>query len=81
MAGRLVICISCIIYNLCHCYDASNQCTAMRVLLRHGANPRVQDDTGSTPLHHACSRQSAALATAVELLLRYGTDETPQRKG
>ncbi|CAN0444211.1 unnamed protein product [Pylaiella littoralis] len=34
------------------------------------------DSSGDTPLHRACCRQRRGLETAVDLLLRWGADET-----
>ena len=75
-AGLTPLCLAACSYFLDYDASSSNKCTTMRVLLRHGANPRVQDDTGYTPLHHVCSTKSAALPTAVDLLLQHGADET-----
>ena len=50
---------------------------AMVALLRNKAavNTRVAS-TGDTPLHRACSQRRAGLETTIDLLLRWGADET-----
>ncbi|CAN0094282.1 unnamed protein product [Scytosiphon promiscuus] len=45
----------------------------IEALLQEGAEVDARDDTGLTPLHEACCSSDAA---AVELLLRWGADET-----
>ena len=50
---------------------------AMLALLQHGATIDVRSDlNGNTPLHAACSKLSQGLDAAVDLLLRWGDDET-----
>ena len=61
----------------CDTQCQATQFQAMRALLHHGANPRAQYDyTENTPLHLACNVQGATVEVAVDLLLRYGADET-----
>ena len=43
----------------------------IRLLLKHGANPNVQDDRGATPLHEAVKRKKV---DAVKVLLQHGAD-------
>lgn len=50
---------------------------AMLTLLQHGANIGAkQNNTGLTPLDMACRQQRGGLEAAVDLLLRWGADET-----
>ncbi|CAB1103642.1 unnamed protein product [Ectocarpus sp. CCAP 1310/34] len=49
---------------------------AMNTLLGHGASLTAQDVDGNTPLHLACYRQDSGLEAPVDLLLRWGADET-----
>ncbi|CAN0084587.1 unnamed protein product, partial [Ectocarpus sp. 6 AP-2014] len=49
---------------------------AMHTLLWHGASLTAQDTEGNTPLHLACYRQHKGLEAPVDLLLRWGADET-----
>lgn len=48
----------------------------MLALLRHGVTINVQDEVGDTPLHAACSGEGSGAAVAVDILLRWGADET-----
>ena len=54
-----------------------HSCTAILALLQNKAavNAKVET-TGDTPLHRACSRQHWGVDGAVDLLLRWGADET-----
>ncbi len=45
-------------------------------LLRHGANPNAKENSGDTPINIACFRQPANLEVTVDVLLRWGADET-----
>ena len=49
---------------------------AMLALLQHGAKVDARDTRGNTPLHRACRGRRAGLAAVVDLLLRWGADET-----
>lgn len=52
-----------------------------QVLIEHGANPNLQDDTGQTALHHFMYITSGDLRF-IKLLVDAGTDETiTQRDG
>ena len=53
-----------------------SSCKAALALLRHGAKVDVEDDEGRTPLHQACSRCWKGVDAMVDLLLRWGADET-----
>lgn len=53
-----------------------SQRNAMLALLRHGATVDVRHEKGNTPLHSACSRRCDGVGAAVDLLLRWGGDET-----
>lgn len=46
-------------------------------LLRHGANVDVRNTNGNTPLHVACRERHKGVDTEVDLLFRWGADETP----
>lgn len=63
------------------CAARHTQCEAMRALFRHGANARAQAKDGDTPLHMACLLRDPAMATAVDILLRHGADETTANNG
>ena len=65
------------------CVAASEpNCNTVRSLLQHGADVHARDDRGNTPLHsvlHSVSHwplSAAATASAVDLLLRSGADES-----
>ncbi len=49
---------------------------AMAALLRQGANVHARDNHGYTALHAACSTPYGGIAESVDLLLRWGADET-----
>ncbi|CAM9517433.1 unnamed protein product [Ectocarpus fasciculatus] len=49
---------------------------AMLALLRHGADVRTCSHHGRTPLHQVCRRKRPGLELVVDLLLRWGADET-----
>ena len=49
---------------------------AMHALLRHGATVTARDNLANTALHLACNEQVEELEVAVDLLLRWGADET-----
>ena len=49
---------------------------ALLALLKRGASVLVRNGCEETPLHRACSRQFPGLEVAVDLLLRWGADET-----
>ena len=49
---------------------------AVLALLQHGAKVDVRDYGGSTPLHAACWERRKGLEAVVDLLLRWGADET-----
>lgn len=49
---------------------------AVCVLLQHGANSYVRTIAGENLLHLACRRRQTGLEKVVELLLRFGVDET-----
>ena len=49
---------------------------AMLALRQHGARLDVRDYGGKTPLHLACDAKRNGLREAVDLLLRWGADET-----
>eukprot|EP00752_Nemacystus_decipiens_P008050 g7194.t1 len=53
-----------------------SRCKSTLVLLQHGAKIDVQDYDGDTPLHLACRGCKHGLEAAVDLLLRWGADET-----
>ena len=53
-----------------------SQCKSMRALLRRGAVVGGHDKLGQTPLHWACRVKLRGMAAAVDLLLRWGADET-----
>ena len=57
---------------------AASHCSSDGVLalLRHGAAVTARNDDGDTALHRACYRQTQALEATVDLLLRWGADET-----
>ncbi|CAB1103640.1 unnamed protein product [Ectocarpus sp. CCAP 1310/34] len=50
--------------------------SAMRALPRRGASLTAQDTDGGTPLHWACYWQVRGVEATVDLLLRWGADET-----
>eukprot|EP00752_Nemacystus_decipiens_P014367 g12779.t1 len=52
------------------------RCKSMRALLRRGAVVGAHDKFGQTPLHWACRLKLRGMAAAVDLLLRWGADET-----
>lgn len=54
------------------CYPVPNAKLAA-ALLRYGADPNLRDDSGDTPLHHACRACDVAVA---RLLTRAGADTT-----
>lgn len=60
-----------------HAAARHHRCKAMLALLQNKAavNTRI-DSSGDTPLHRACCKQRRGLETAVDLLLRWGADET-----
>eukprot|EP00752_Nemacystus_decipiens_P017228 g15433.t1 len=60
-----------------HASARHHTCNAMLALLRNRAavNSRIES-TGDTPLHRACSQLREPLETTVDLLLRWGADET-----
>ncbi|CAM9972558.1 unnamed protein product [Scytosiphon promiscuus] len=49
---------------------------AMLALLRHGANANLHDEHGDAPLHVACRGDFPLMAVVVDLLLRWGADES-----
>eukprot|EP00903_Cladosiphon_okamuranus_P008544 g8203.t1 len=53
-----------------------SQRNAILALLGHGATVDVRHEGGNTPLHSACSRRWEGVGAAVDLLLRWGGDET-----
>lgn len=53
-----------------------NQRKAMLSLLQHGAIASTCDHDGPTPLHQVCIRKKHGLELGVDLLLRWGADET-----
>ncbi|CAN0415891.1 unnamed protein product, partial [Ectocarpus sp. 12 AP-2014] len=50
--------------------------SATRALLRRGVSLTAQNTDGDTPLHWACYWQDRGLEATVDLLLRWGADET-----
>lgn len=55
---------------------ARGSCKALLALLKHGAAVNAVVGDGDTPLHSACHSWKEGLASAVDLLLRWGADET-----
>ncbi len=53
-----------------------HSCVAMLALLQNKAAVNSKTPTGDTPLHRACTRQQHGVDSAVDLLLRWGADET-----
>ncbi len=53
-----------------------SSCNSMAALRRHGASVTARDNKGNTALHLACLRSCQGLHAAVDLLLRWGADET-----
>ena len=53
-----------------------SSCRAMTVLRQHGASVAARDYKGATAMHLACLRARKGLEAAVDLLLRWGADET-----
>ncbi|CAN0332580.1 unnamed protein product [Ectocarpus sp. 12 AP-2014] len=54
----------------------NSSCKAMHALFQHGAQVGVRDNEGYTPLHQACWERWVGLEAAVDMLLRWGADET-----
>lgn len=54
----------------------SKGCQAMLALLQHGATVTTGNIGGQTALHLTCMEQEKGLEVAVDLLLRWGADET-----
>lgn len=65
-----------------HAAARHHSCKAMAALLQNRAavNARVES-TGDTPLHRACSQRRGGLEATVDLLLRWGADETAANNG
>lgn len=60
-----------------HAASRHHRCKAMLALLQNKAAVNIRHETnGDTPLHRACRKQHRGLETAVDLLLRWGADET-----
>ena len=53
-----------------------SNCTTMLVLLQHGAMVSARDGEGVTALHIACSTPFRGQEALIDLLLRWGADET-----
>lgn len=58
------------------CAAAFGSCKAMLALLQRGASMTTRDGSGWAPLHVACSRPGEGLQAVVDLLLRWGADES-----
>ncbi|CAN0062027.1 unnamed protein product [Ectocarpus sp. 8 AP-2014] len=54
----------------------NGSCKAMHALFQHGAQVGVRDNEGYTPLHETCWERHEGLEVAVDMLLRWGADET-----
>lgn len=62
-----------------HCASAKHKLPAMRALLRSGADLQAKENTGRSPLHvvvRSSGHDGAGVAEVVDLLLRWGADET-----
>lgn len=60
-----------------HAAARHHRCKAMLALLQNKAAVNIRiGSSGDTPLHRACCKQRRGLETAVDLLLRWGADET-----
>ncbi|CAM9206215.1 unnamed protein product [Ectocarpus sp. 12 AP-2014] len=66
-----------------HLASASHSCTDMKALLRSGADIRARDKNGRSPLHLAVREgyYVTDVRSPVDLLLRWGADETAKDDG
>lgn len=59
---------------------SKHKLSSVRALLKRGASIEARDFRGSTPLHGACETRYPGLEGTVDLLLRWGADETASDK-
>ncbi|CAM9964098.1 unnamed protein product, partial [Ectocarpus sp. 13 AM-2016] len=66
-----------------HLASSSHRCAEMKALLRSGADIRARDKSGRSPLHLAVDEgcDAANARSPVDLLLRWGADETARDDG
>ncbi|CAM9379774.1 unnamed protein product, partial [Ectocarpus fasciculatus] len=64
-----------------HAAARHHRVNCMAALLQNNASIRSRvDATGDTPLHRACVDQRKGLAASIDLLLRWGADETARNR-
>ncbi|CAM9459932.1 unnamed protein product [Ectocarpus sp. 12 AP-2014] len=64
-----------------HAAAVHHRVNCVAALLQNNASVRNRfDATGDTPLHRACADQREGLAASIDLLLRWGADETTRNK-